>query len=175
MQSPWTFILTKTQGICGWEIWTVCEDTQYIYTWDIYMGIRGVRYLLKKCHVEKRIISILGNQLRWTWNNHVCNFLIVLSPIIHIGSEKKLTNIIYQGTKAKFDETHFGTITSNVVKYSESRIKCSFFTRSAKLRVNKLPLKMYSKILSYLLTVKMKLNAYVCFFSKFWRLPLRLL
>lgn len=31
-------------------------------------------------------------------------------------------------------------MTNNVVKYSESRMKCSFFTRSAKLRVNKLPL-----------------------------------
>jgi len=36
--------------------------------------------------------------------------------------------------------THFGTMTSKVVKYSLSRIKCSFFTKSAKFRVNKLPL-----------------------------------
>lgn len=117
--------------------------------------------------------------------------------------------------------THFGTITNNVVKYSESRMKCSFFTRSAKLRVNKLPLvakcneidklkftliyrfngkkkpsktnnsrhdeKTFSrstqikqiKCRSHLKTKEkwksIKRTAYVCFFSKFWRLPLRLL
>lgn len=36
-------------------------------------------------------------------------------------------------------------MTNNVVKYSESKMKCSFLTRSAKLRVNKLPLKMNEK------------------------------
>lgn len=36
--------------------------------------------------------------------------------------------------------THFGTITNKVVKYSESKIKCSFFTKSARFRVNRLPL-----------------------------------
>lgn len=37
-------------------------------------------------------------------------------------------------------------MTSKVVKYSESKIKCSFFTKSAKLRVNKLPLKIRNKM-----------------------------
>lgn len=41
--------------------------------------------------------------------------------------------------------TYFGTMTNNVVKYSESNMKCSFLTRSAKLRVNKLPLKFLKK------------------------------
>lgn len=50
--------------------------------------------------------------------------------------------------------TYLGTTTSNVVKYSESRMKCSFFTRSAKFRVSKLP---------------------VCFFSIFCRLLFKLL
>lgn len=45
-------------------------------------------------------------------------------------------------------------MTSSVVKYSESRIKCSFLTISARLRVIRLPL---------------------CFFSKFCRFPFRLL
>lgn len=37
--------------------------------------------------------------------------------------------------------SHFGTTTSMVIRYSESRTKSSFFTMSARLRVNKLPLK----------------------------------
>lgn len=36
-------------------------------------------------------------------------------------------------------------MTSKVVKYSESRMKCSFFTRSAKFLVSKLPLKSHNK------------------------------
>lgn len=38
------------------------------------------------------------------------------------------------------ENTYFGTMTNNVVKYSESKMKCSFFTKSAKFLVNKLPL-----------------------------------
>ena len=37
-------------------------------------------------------------------------------------------------------QIYLGTITSKVVKYSLSKIKCSFFTKSAKFLVNKLPL-----------------------------------
>lgn len=36
--------------------------------------------------------------------------------------------------------TYFGTTTNNVIKYSESSTKSSFFTISAKLLVSKLPL-----------------------------------
>lgn len=36
--------------------------------------------------------------------------------------------------------THLGTMTSRVVRYSESRMKCSFLTKSARFLVSRLPL-----------------------------------
>ena len=47
-----------------------------------------------------------------------------------------------------------GTTTNKVTRYSESRTKCSFLTKSATFLVTRLP---------------------TCFFSMLWRLDLRLL
>lgn len=64
-------------------------------------------YLFEKCYVEECVISILGDQLRWTWNNHVCDFLIVLGPIIHIGSVRDKTkptgNLLIHSQPFAFD------------------------------------------------------------------------
>lgn len=38
------------------------------------------------------------------------------------------------------DNTHFGTTTSRVTRYSELSTKCSFLTMSARLLVSRLPL-----------------------------------
>jgi hypothetical protein len=43
--------------------------------------------------------------------------------------------------------THFGMTTRRVTRYSESMTKCSFFTRSTKLRVSKLPLRSTSQLI----------------------------
>lgn len=45
--------------------------------------------------------------------------------------------------------TYFGTITNKVVRYSESKMKCSFFTNSARFLVNKLPLENIIKSFEY--------------------------
>lgn len=47
--------------------------------------------LLEKGHIEQCELLILSNQLRWTWHNHVGDLLIVLSPIVGIGSVDQKT------------------------------------------------------------------------------------
>lgn len=71
-------------------------------------------------------------------------------------------------------------MTNKVVRYSESRMKCSFLTMSAKLRVIRLPLeltKKRNKKTVERISVKNGgiTTSYLCFFSKFCRLPFKLL
>nr|CAI5838463.1 unnamed protein product [Callosobruchus analis] len=68
----------------------------------------------------------------------------MLESAKHIMSDRNLLHV--EDKSSSELNTHLGTITSKVCKYSESRIKWSFFTKSAKLRVNKLPLKQVSKM-----------------------------
>lgn len=104
--------------------------------------------LLEERHIEEAIVGVLLDELRRARHNHVRYFLIIGQPVVGQSSAERkggrdeydIITVIEGRVCVTKGVTYFGTITSSVVKYSESSMKCSFLTKSARLRVSRLPL-----------------------------------
>lgn len=107
--------------------------------------------LFEERHIEEAIVGVLLDELRRARHNHVRYFLIIGQPVVGQSSAERereregrdeydIITVIDGHVCVTKGVTYFGTITSSVVKYSESSMKCSFLTKSARLRVSRLPL-----------------------------------
>ena len=133
----------------------------------------------EQSHRQKRVISILGNQIRRAWYHHGRKLFKFVPPILDNRSAKmkNCSSInIQHCDRLKINWLYLGTMTSRVTKYSESRTKCSFFTKSPRFLVSKLPLRNVRNMrLAAGRHIARITNTYTCFFSKLCKLPFRLL
>lgn len=83
-----------------------------------------VHDLLEQRDVEQTVFLILSDELRRTGHDHVRDLLVRGVPVVELGPENVKQNLTFVISN-RFD-THLGTMTNKVVKYSESRMKCSF-------------------------------------------------
>lgn len=132
------------------------------------MEFKLILNFLEQSNSKKAIVLVLMNHLRWAWYNHVRQFFIVCPPVIKILPGKDIilvshceheSSTINQTRTEK--GTYLGTTTRSVFKYSESRMKCSFFTRSARFLLRRLPLEEYPT--SYLDSNKIHTTSYLTF------------
>lgn len=133
-------------------------DLLTFWPWLNLLSANGFTYFLpiafftfcQQCHFLSMALLSFYKLLSLVYVNSVTYFLqmalLTFYQWLYLLSANGLTYFLSITLFTFCQLPYFRTTTSRVTRYSESRTKSSFLTRSAKLRVNRLPLQKTSNL-----------------------------